>query len=148
MRLEIVGTRLLFVAHPDEPRSGTRRLERIGDDQRHRLVIVAYAVTVERRSGARENLRHGRCHGRAKIRLWRSIPVRHDADYARCLFSVRDIDLSDAALGDGGAENISISYVVDCMLIGVSRAARHLERPVDAVDRTADEFDIWGRFHP
>ena len=124
------------IVDPHQRGGGARIFERIGDDQRQRLLIMFDLRTAQQMRGVH-----------AALGQLARIGVRDDAEHARRRFGRAQVHRGDPPLGDGGAHDPAIGSVGRGVvaLIGIRSGARHLGRAVDAVVRDADHAPLVDR---
>jgi hypothetical protein len=116
-----------------QARRGARRLETLGNDQRHRLVIEAHPVIRKHRARTCGGVLH---FGRPEIGLRGCVVVRHHREHAWDSLRCGSLDRGDTPARDRGPKYKAVSGLVATgMLVCIRCGAAHLEWAVDTVDR-------------
>ena len=138
-RGQIVAALLAHIVHADRAGGGAGLFERIGDDQRDRLVIMLDHGATEQRRGIHP-----------AERQFRHVERRHDRDHAGHRLRLGQIHTRDPALRDRRAEDEAIGLIGSDVVafIRIGRGARGLELAVDAVVRLADDLQLVDRVLP
>lgn len=130
---QIVAAGLTHIVHAYQRSGRTRLLEGVGHHHRNGLVIMLdlwrgqEALHVE--------LAGAQCLG---------VLVGEHMQHAGSFRSGGGVDVRNAPLGDCGADDVAIRQLLQVVvpLVGVRRAARHLERAFDTVHGLADDGEL------
>src|ERR687895_1600214 len=114
-------------------------LERLGDDDRHRLSVVMHSVILEYRQIASADTLADLHHVQKRRSLQlRCVLVRDDRDQSGRFFRCGTIDAEDFALRNRAIDELGIRDILDVEFSREARFALDFRRPVDAAERFAD----------
>ena len=133
-RIEPDAGRLGLVARRQQRRAFRRRLQRLGDDHRDRLVGVAHAVVLQQIEPE-----HERVGLRVRIlRQRRLVGGRHHLDDAGMRLRRRDVEEGDAAARDAADRQHGVEHAGRMIVGGVAGGAGDFQHAVAAGQRLAD----------
>ena len=132
--IEADPRRLGLVARRQQRGAFRRRLQRLGDHHRDRLVGVAHLVVLQQ-----VEPEHERMQLRVRIlRQRRLVGGRHDLDDAGMRLRRRDVEEGDAAARDAAHRQHGVQHAGRMVVGRVARAAGDLQHAVAAGERLAD----------
>ena len=132
--------RVTLIRDLDQRRRRVRFFPRLGDDHRDVLAVMQHGVALERRQGLRtDRVSHSPSGWRMRQRG--RIEVRDDGQHARCALGGVHRDVTDSPARHRALHQNGVGEAGKVHVDRIGGGTHHLEPPVDAIQRGADDIN-------